>query len=68
MGTAGAASDGRVTADLDLEAFRILRPNLDFLGDKISLLAVTSALPEEGKSTVAASLAAPAVPIASSRT
>ena len=58
MGTAGPKpSDGRAPADVDREAFRILRANLDFLGDGISLVAVTSALPEEGKSTVAASLA-----------
>jgi receptor protein-tyrosine kinase len=43
----------------DLESFRVLRANLDFLNPDapIKALVVTSAVPEEGKSTVATTLA-----------
>ncbi len=45
--------------DANVEAYRILRTNIGFAGiDKpIRLLSITSAVPEEGKSVVAANLA-----------
>jgi capsular exopolysaccharide synthesis family protein len=56
LGMAGMSPNGsgRV-AEADLESFRILRKNVDFLGggDKLNVVAVTSPLPDEGKSTVA---------------
>jgi capsular exopolysaccharide synthesis family protein len=57
LGIADPSRNGSV--DEELEAVRILRANLDFLdvdrrGDRV---LVTSALPEEGKSTVATGLA-----------
>jgi succinoglycan biosynthesis transport protein ExoP len=57
LGLAGVGRNGdSFVSEDDLEAFRILRRNVDFLAgdDEISSLVVTSALPEEGKSTVAA--------------
>jgi len=59
MGTAGLANpDTPPLSEIDLEGFRILRANLEFLtGGDAKTLLVTSPLPEEGKSTVAASLA-----------
>lgn len=70
MGTAGQATKGRpIPPEDELEAFRILRTNLAFLHaePESRIIVVTSALPEEGKSTVAASLAASAA-IAGQRT
>lgn len=61
MGQPGfVAEAGSKDADeADLEAFRILRSNLRYLDvdDPPTTIAVTSGLPEEGKSTVAAQLA-----------
>jgi capsular exopolysaccharide synthesis family protein len=60
LGQPGLAQNGteRMT-DVDFEAFRMLRMNLGALdpGAGLRSLAVTSALPEEGKSTVSMSLA-----------
>jgi Mrp family chromosome partitioning ATPase len=55
-----SANGRRPLSEADLEGFRILRTNIDFLGiDRPpKAILVTSALPEEGKSTVAAALAA----------
>lgn len=60
LGWSGMSANGAgVEAGDDLEAFRILRTNVDFLaGDEnLTTLAVTSPLPEEGKSTVSAGIA-----------
>jgi polysaccharide biosynthesis transport protein len=60
LGRVGMLSNGTGTDnETDLDSFRILRANVDFLGgDKtLTAFAVTSPLPEEGKSTVSAGLA-----------
>ncbi len=61
LGMAAYVPNGRGPMDdQDVESFRILRTNLEFLDvDRpIKSILVTSPLPEEGKSSVAASLAA----------
>ncbi|MEJ7784805.1 MAG: hypothetical protein WKF96_08380 [Solirubrobacteraceae bacterium] len=59
MGKAGVTQGTAAPlAATDLEGFRILRANIEFLGsDDTKTILITSALPQEGKSTVAASLA-----------
>jgi capsular exopolysaccharide synthesis family protein len=55
LGTAPASRNGTIEAAEHLDSFRILRANAQFLGGDhpVATLAVTSALPDEGKSTVA---------------
>ena len=57
LGMVGMSKNGTdLVSEADLEAFRILRKNVDFLGrdEGLNVISVTSPLPEEGKSTVAA--------------
>ena len=60
LGSAGLLSNGRrLVTQTDLEAFRILRTNIAILDREKPprSILVTSGLPQEGKSTVAAALA-----------
>ena len=64
LGSAGLASNGtRPMSPADLESFRLLRTNLAFFDSErpLKTVLVTSGIAGEGKSTVAASLAAAAV-------
>lgn len=71
LGHAGFANGTVEDADAEshLEAFRMLRTNLEFLqsGTPLKTVMVTSGLPEEGKSTVALALAGAAA-VAGKRT
>jgi capsular exopolysaccharide synthesis family protein len=61
LGHGGAGMNGRESlAPADLESFRVLRQNLQLLdgeGSGLRTVAVTSALAQEGKSTISAMLA-----------
>ena len=56
LGTAPVTQNGTIDVAEHLDSFRILRANSQFLGGDrpLATLAVTSPLPDEGKSTVAA--------------
>lgn len=63
LGSAGLASNGRAfLTDADIDSFRVLRTNLAFFDTERPhrSVIVTSGLAEEGKTTVAASLASAA--------
>jgi Mrp family chromosome partitioning ATPase/capsular polysaccharide biosynthesis protein len=59
VGLTSGANGSVAYTPADLETFRMLRQNLLFLDDALSMrsVVVTSAMPAEGKTTVAASLA-----------
>jgi Mrp family chromosome partitioning ATPase/capsular polysaccharide biosynthesis protein len=60
LGTTVAATDGTRHLDpLDWEQFRVLSRNLEFMGSSgpPRMIAVTSAMPEEGKTTVSTFIA-----------
>jgi succinoglycan biosynthesis transport protein ExoP len=69
LGHAGFANGDVEDGETHLEAYRMLRTNLEFLqaGSPIKTVMVTSGLPEEGKSTVAIALAGAAA-VAGKRT
>jgi succinoglycan biosynthesis transport protein ExoP len=59
LGRSPRLNGDRAAMPVDWELFGILRRNLDFLepGSELRTVAITSSLPQEGKSTVAAFLA-----------
>jgi tyrosine-protein kinase len=69
LGEVGFANGGGKDAEGHLEAFRVIRANLEFLqaDNPMRTVLVTSGAPEEGKSTVAMALAGAAA-IAGKRT
>jgi Mrp family chromosome partitioning ATPase/capsular polysaccharide biosynthesis protein len=69
LGEVGFANGSADDAEGHLEAFRVLRANLEFLqaDNPMRTVLVTSGLPEEGKSTVAMALAGAAA-VAGKRT
>lgn len=58
-GTPLLTAKGKEPTEIDVEPFKILRTNVGYLSmdDTVRVVAVTSPLPEEGKSTVAVGLA-----------
>jgi succinoglycan biosynthesis transport protein ExoP len=60
LGLSIGGNGRRALTDVELESFRILRTNIDFLDvdTESSSIVVSSAMPEEGKSTVAGALSA----------
>lgn len=69
LGRTVPSANGRALTAAELDVFRIVRTNVHFLDveQPIKRIAVTSAMPDEGKSTVAAALAVASV-LAGSRT
>lgn len=59
LGRSPRGHNGQAVEPIDWELFQIMRRNIEFIqpGQEIGSVAVTSALPEEGKSTVASFLA-----------
>ena len=60
LGRSVVGTDGQALTAPELDAFRIIKTNVEYLDvdHPVKTLAVTSAVPDEGKSTVSAALAA----------
>lgn len=60
LGRSVVGTDGQALTAPELDAFRIIKTNVEYLDvdHPVRTLAVTSAVPDEGKSTVSAALAA----------